>query len=633
MEMTSEGSLRDRGRRERGDMLTLRDDETTGEGQAENREAGRQEREGGREEGTEESARGEGEAEGEHAEEGEERANRASPSMTPDTALHTVVRARGRGAGEGVAAPGALRAASGGEGEARGAEGAEETRGAERAKRGNCRSNGRNDTRFERYAWRQGVERSGEGREGWGGVEEGEETEGKERSWCDALRGVRHGSGVGSATPVTPNGMMTRVAYIGDSMMRNMFESMACMVHAHPVCGDNPEVVRANVVERIIRWDTCNVTLANLRSNFLTEISFKDPTDEFKGATLYLSRPDKRWKQRIKNYDVFVINSGHWWTRGKLAERHVSFSPPHKSLNILSAFRRAIRTTLHRFVSRHMTNKTVIITTSSPNHFSHKPSTPHSRDHSTYSQSFQSTALNSLESPLGQDSDASRHLAKRRRLLATSGAKKKHSKSKKSKSVKKRGQCDATEPVGSEEEAYNEYEEQWERVERLNAVVREEVQEYQRIQREREEKRRKRVGESEAGRRRRKLLQVAGDAAAAAEGISTGQIALASVSGCSRHRHLALWRARLQLLVAHGCCSWRPTAATSGGSLLLLLAAHGFLLPTEVADGSSCNWYTSTWRLLLHLAAASANFCQHHLTGGSSITGRLQQLPLTPCST
>ncbi|CAI5524895.1 unnamed protein product [Closterium sp. Naga37s-1] len=56
---------------------------------------------------------------------------------------------------------------------------------------------------------------------------------------------------------------------------------------------------------------------------------------------------------------------------------------------------------------------------------------------------------------------------------------------------------------------------------------------------------------------------------------------LASVSGCSRHRHLALWRARLQLLVAHGCCSWRPTAATSGGPLLLLLA-HGFLLPTEV---------------------------------------------------
>ncbi|CAI7787760.1 unnamed protein product, partial [Closterium sp. NIES-54] len=74
-------------------------------------------------------------------------------------------------------------------------------------------------------------------------------------------------------------------------------------------CGDNPEVVRANVVERVIRWDTCNVTLANLRSNFLTEISFKDPRDEFKGATLFLSRPDKRWKQRVKNYDVFVINS------------------------------------------------------------------------------------------------------------------------------------------------------------------------------------------------------------------------------------------------------------------------------------------------------------------------------------
>ncbi|CAI7780112.1 unnamed protein product [Closterium sp. NIES-53] len=163
----------------------------------------------------------------------------------------------------------------------------------------NCRSNGRNDTRFERYAWRQGGERSGDGREDWGVREE---VGGKERSWCDALRGVRHGRGEGA---MTPNGMMTRVAYIGDSvmrnmfesmahgggvggggrgggrggggrpmtrvayigdsMMRNMFESMACMLHSHPQCGDNPEVVRANVVERVIRWDTCNVTLANLR--------------------------------------------------------------------------------------------------------------------------------------------------------------------------------------------------------------------------------------------------------------------------------------------------------------------------------------------------------------------------------
>ncbi|CAI5516625.1 unnamed protein product [Closterium sp. Naga37s-1] len=79
---------------------------------------------------------------------------------------------------------------------------------------------------------------------------------------------------------------------------------------------------------------------------------------------------------------------------------------------------------------------------------------------------------------------------------------------------------------------------------------------------------------------------------------------LASVSGCSRHRHLALWRARLQLLVAHGCCSWRPTAATSGGARLS---------PSYRGGG----------RKQLQL---------HPLTGGSSITGRLQQLPLTPCS-
>ncbi|CAI7931078.1 unnamed protein product [Closterium sp. NIES-54] len=121
-------------------------------------------------------------------------------------------------------------------------------------------------------------------------------------------------------------------------------------------------------------------------------------------------------------------------------------------------------------------------------------------------------------------------------------------------------------------------------------------------------------------------------------------------------RHLALgsswWRTAaapggplLLLLAAHYCYSWRPTAATPGGPLMLLLAAHDFLLPTEVADGSSCNWYTSTWRLLLHLAAAPAPggcFCkrlpappdwwqQHHLVTCSSSPDALQHLK--PCST
>ncbi|GJP39202.1 hypothetical protein CLOM_g23595 [Closterium sp. NIES-68] len=275
-------------------------------------------------------------------------------------------------------------------------------------------------------------------------------------------------------------GAMARVAFVGDSMMRNMFESMACMLHAR--CG-HPQVVRTNVVERILRWGQpqCNVTLANLRSNFLANITFKDPNQR-----------------------------SHWWTRGKLSERHVIFSRPDKSLAVLSAYRKAIRTTLHRFASRRMTNKTVIITTSSPNHFSYKPSNPRSLDSTLHSNSLK---LNSLESPLSPDSGPSERLAKRRKLLEASGAKKLS----KSRSSKKRGRgyCDAVGPVGSEEEAYNEYRVQWERVERLNEVVREEVREYSRRQRGKGEKRRRRE-ESEGLGMRRKLRQVVVGAAESA---------------------------------------------------------------------------------------------------------------------
>ncbi|GJP44331.1 hypothetical protein CLOM_g3711 [Closterium sp. NIES-68] len=303
-------------------------------------------------------------------------------------------------------------------------------------------------------------------------------------------------------------GAMARVAFVGDSMMRNMFESMACMLHAR--CG-HPQVVRTNVVERILRWGQpqCNVTLANLRSNFLANITFKDPTNGVQGRNAGPLSARQRWKKRVKD-DVFVVNSGHWWTRGKLSERHVIFSRPDKSLAVLSAYRKAIRTTLHRFASRRMTNKTVIITTSSPNHFSYKPSNPRSLDSTLHSNSLK---LNSLESPLSPDSGPSERLAKRRKLLEASGAKKLS----KSRSSKKRGRgyCDAVGPVGSEEEAYNEYRVQWERVERLNEVVREEVREYSRRQRGKGEKRRRRE-ESEGLGMRRKLRQVVVGAAESA---------------------------------------------------------------------------------------------------------------------
>ncbi|CAI7827839.1 unnamed protein product [Closterium sp. NIES-54] len=57
---------------------------------------------------------------------------------------------------------------------------------------------------------------------------------------------------------------------------------------------------------------------------------------------------------------------------------------------------------------------------------------------------------------------------------------------------------------------------------------------------------------------------------------------------------------------------WRKAAPVTH----LASVTHDFLLPVEVAYGSSRNWYTSTWQLLLHLSAAPA-------PGGCSCTWRL----------
>ncbi|CAI7891750.1 unnamed protein product [Closterium sp. NIES-54] len=93
--------------------------------------------------------------------------------------------------------------------------------------------------------------------------------------------------------------------------------------------------------------------------------------------------------------------------------------------------------------------------------------------------------------------------------------------------------------------------------------------------------------------------------------------------------------------------SWWRTAAAPDGPLLLLLAAHCCYSwqRTTFSFLPSCNWYISTWRLLLHLAAGLASggcFCkrlpappdwwqQHHLVACSSSPDALQHLK--PCST
>ncbi|CAI7893179.1 unnamed protein product [Closterium sp. NIES-53] len=79
----------------------------------------------------------------------------------------------------------------------------------------------------------------------------------------------------------------------------------------------------------------------------------------------------------------------------------------------------------------------------------------------------------------------------------------------------------------------------------------------------------------------------------------------------------------------------RLSPSCRGGARRQVQLVHKLLVTASALGGCFCSW-----RLRLHLAAASANVCQrHHLTGGSSITWSLSAAPpdalqhLKPCST
>ncbi|XP_047336661.1 protein trichome birefringence-like 16 isoform X2 [Impatiens glandulifera] len=132
------------------------------------------------------------------------------------------------------------------------------------------------------------------------------------------------------------------LAFIGDSLGRQQFQSLMCMITGGEEdlfrvedAGTEYGLVKARGAVRpdgwAYRFPTTNTTVLFYWSASLCDLEPLDPTNPLTEYAMHLDRPPAFLKRFIDRFQVVVLNTGHHWNRGKLkANRwvmHVNGSP------------------------------------------------------------------------------------------------------------------------------------------------------------------------------------------------------------------------------------------------------------------------------------------------------------------
>ncbi|XP_009783309.1 protein trichome birefringence-like [Nicotiana tabacum] len=158
-----------------------------------------------------------------------------------------------------------------------------------------------------------------------------------------------------------------RLAFVGDSLNRNMWESLIC-------------ILRNSVKDQKKVYEEFG------RHHFRTEASHSFIFEEYKCRVEFFVSPFlvQQWEvadkkggkketlrldligesaEKYKNADIIVFNTGHWWTHEKTSlgkDYYQEGSHVHSQLNVLEAFRKAL-TTWGRWVDAHINPKKTIV--------------------------------------------------------------------------------------------------------------------------------------------------------------------------------------------------------------------------------------------------------------------------------
>ncbi|XVE70726.1 hypothetical protein DITRI_Ditri10aG0093900 [Diplodiscus trichospermus] len=118
------------------------------------------------------------------------------------------------------------------------------------------------------------------------------------------------------------------LAFVGDSLGRQQFQSLMCMINGRK---DSPDVLDVGEEYGLVippggkrpngwayRFPSTNTTVLYYWSSTLCDLeplNVKDPHTEY---AMHLDRPPAFLHQFLHKIDVLVLNTGHHWNRGKL---------------------------------------------------------------------------------------------------------------------------------------------------------------------------------------------------------------------------------------------------------------------------------------------------------------------------
>ncbi|KAI7728785.1 hypothetical protein M8C21_017382 [Ambrosia artemisiifolia] len=142
-----------------------------------------------------------------------------------------------------------------------------------------------------------------------------------------------------------------RLMLVGDSMNRNQYESLLCMLYESlPNKSKMYEIHGYKITKGrgyfVFKFEDYNCTVEFVRSHFLVREGTRINGQGNSNPTLAIDVIDKS-ARRWKRADILVFNTGHWWVHGKTSRGKNYFKEGdfvYPKFDAAEAFRRALKT-------------------------------------------------------------------------------------------------------------------------------------------------------------------------------------------------------------------------------------------------------------------------------------------------